>query len=167
MLPGFGCPSGGLGLTCLLIAQVQEALGPDRPPRYKQGCVLGDHRVGVDDAKVHAGHLTRVQVVMVDGYGGGDGQPELPTIGHQGHRPDPVGRIRDGASRPHPQRGAAPGDGQPHPPAVQLKGLVVEADRDQQALAAWEPGRFAFASPLGSREPRVRVPGQHRSGPHY
>jgi hypothetical protein len=84
----------------------------------------------VDDAKVHPGHPIRVQVVLVNGHGGGDGQPELATIGHQGHRPDLGGRIRDRSGYPHPQRRAAPGDGQTHPPAVQLKCLVVEADGD-------------------------------------
>ena len=102
MLPRFGCPPGGLRLTGLLIAQVQEALGSDRPARYQQACLLGDHRERVDDAKVYPGQPTRVQVVLVDGHGGGDGQPEPPTIGHQGHRPDLVGSIRERPGQPYP-----------------------------------------------------------------
>ena len=114
----------------LLITQVQEALGADRPARHQQANLLGDHGIGVYDAKVHPGHPIRVQVVLVNRHGGGDGQPELATIGDQGHRPDLGGRIRDRSGCPHPQRRAAPGDGQTHPPAVQLKCLVVEADGD-------------------------------------
>jgi hypothetical protein len=50
----------------------------------------------MDDAKIHSRYLTSVQVVGVDGDGGGDGQPEPAAIGQQGDRTDLVGRIGDG-----------------------------------------------------------------------
>ena len=40
----------------------------------------------MDDAKIHSRYLTSVQVVGVDGDGGGDGQPEPAAIGQQGER---------------------------------------------------------------------------------
>ena len=99
-LPGLGRPPGCPGLSSLLIMQVQEALGPDRPPRHQQARLVGDHRVGVDDAKIHPCHPMGVQVVVLNGHGGGDGQPELSTIGHQGDRTDLAGRIGDGRRDP-------------------------------------------------------------------
>jgi hypothetical protein len=142
-------------LAGALVVQVEEALGSDCPTRHQQGCRLGDHRIGVDDAKIHPGHPTGVQVVLVDRDGGGDGQPELAAIGQQGDRPDLVGWIRDGTSQPHPQRRVALGDGQPHALAVELKRVVVEADRHQKAFAAWESGLRTLASTLGGLEPGV------------
>jgi hypothetical protein len=40
----------------LLVVQVQPAFGADRPTGDQQPGVLGDHRVGVDDTKVHPGN---------------------------------------------------------------------------------------------------------------
>jgi hypothetical protein len=68
------------------------------------------------------------------------------------------------ASRTH-SAGVALGDGQPHALAVELKGVVVEADRHQQAFAAWESGLRPPASTLGGLEPGVRIATQHRPGP--
>jgi len=118
----------------------------------------------VDDAKIHPGHPSGVQIVLVDGDRGGDRQPELAAIGQQGDRPDLVGRIRDWTGQPHPQRRVALGDGQSHALAVELKRVVVEADRHQKALAAWESGLRTLASTLGGLEPGVRIATQHRPG---
>jgi hypothetical protein len=75
----------------LLILQVQPVLGAERPPRHQQPRLLGDDRVGMDDAKVDPGHPTRIQVMALDRHRGGDRQPQPPTIGQQGDRPDLLG----------------------------------------------------------------------------
>jgi hypothetical protein len=97
-----GGSAGRLRLAGLLIVQVQKALGPDRPARYQQGGLVGDHRVGVDDAKVHTGYPTGIQLVLVDGNGGGHRDPQPPSIGQQGDRPDVVGGVGNGARQPDP-----------------------------------------------------------------
>jgi hypothetical protein len=61
---------------------VEVVLGADGSPRHQQACLLGDHGVGVDDAKVDSGHPIGVQVVvLLDGDGGGDRQPQPSTVG--------------------------------------------------------------------------------------
>jgi hypothetical protein len=83
-LPGLGCAAGGLGLPCLLILEMQVTLGAERPARHQQPRLLGHHHVGVDDPEIHPGDPTRVQVVvLLDGDGGGDRQPQPPAIGQQ------------------------------------------------------------------------------------
>ena len=134
MLAGPGSLAGRLALAGLLIAQGEVALGPDGAARNQQRRVVGDDRVGVDDAKVHPGHPPWVQIVVIDGDGGGDGQPQPSSIGHQGDRPDLVGRVGKRAGQPHPQRRTASSHRQPHPPAVRLEGAVAEADRHQTVL---------------------------------
>jgi hypothetical protein len=117
-LPSPGSSSGCLRLASLPIAQVQKALRPDCPARHQQGCLLGDKSIGMDDAQIYPCHPTGVQLVRLDGDGGGDGQPEVSSIGHQGDRPDLSGQIRDGAGQAQPPCRAALGDRQPHPAAV-------------------------------------------------
>jgi hypothetical protein len=101
----------------------------------------------------------------VDGDGGGDGQPEPSAFGHQGDGPDLVRGIRDGAAQPHPQRRVTFGDRQPHPPALELEGLMVEAHWDQPAFAAWKSGRLTVTAALGGLKPGVRIATKHRPGP--
>src|SRR5438132_795884 len=62
-------PAGGLSphppCPRLGVGEVQVALGPQAPPRHEQGLVSCDHGEGMDDAGVHAGDDTRVQVVVL------------------------------------------------------------------------------------------------------
>jgi hypothetical protein len=165
-LPRPGRAAGGLGLAGLLICTVQVALGPDGPPRHQQPSVLGHDRVGVDDPKINPGHPTRIQVVLLDGDGGGDRQPQPPTIGQQRHRPDLLGRIGEGSGQPHPQLGLALSDRQPHPLALYAECAVVGADRDQRPLAPREPSLARLTTAVGGLEPGVGVAAQHRPCPH-
>jgi hypothetical protein len=59
-LPQLGRSMTCLGLAGLLVAQVQIALGADRPPRDQQPGVLARDRVWVDDAKVDPGYPIRI-----------------------------------------------------------------------------------------------------------
>jgi hypothetical protein len=90
-LPRLRRAPGGPDVAGLLILQVQPVLGAERPPRHQQPRLLGDDRVGMDDAKVDPGHPTRIQVMALDRHRGGDRQPQPPTIGQQGDRPDLLG----------------------------------------------------------------------------
>jgi hypothetical protein len=103
--------------------------------------------------------------MLFDGHGRSDGQPQPPTVMEQGDGADLLGRVGDGAGQPHPQLGAALGDRQPHPPAVQLEGAVVEADRDQGVLAAREAGLLSLTAAFGGLVPGVGVAAQHRPCP--
>jgi hypothetical protein len=120
----------------------------------------------VDDAKVHTGHPARVQVVDVDGYGGGDRQPQSPTLGQQRHGPDLLRLIRERAGQPHPELGLASGDRQPHPLALDREGAVVVAEWDQTALTSRETSRLPRLVALGGLEPGIGIPLQHRPRTH-
>jgi hypothetical protein len=161
-LPRLRRAAGGRGLPCLLILEVQVALGAERPPRDQQPGALGDNGVGVDDAKVDPGHPTWVQVVVLDGDGGGDRQPQPPTVREQGDRADLLRRIWDRAGKANPQLGLALGDRQPYSPSFDSEPRVTEADRDQAAFAPREPGLFSLTAALGGLEPGVAVAAQHR-----
>jgi hypothetical protein len=71
-LAGPGCPACGLGLPGLLIIEMQVAVGAERPPRHQQPRGLSHDGVGVDDPKVHPSDPPLVQVMVLDGDGGGD-----------------------------------------------------------------------------------------------
>jgi hypothetical protein len=164
--PGCGCLPCRLGAADLLVLEVAVALGADRPPRPQQPRLLSHHRIRMNDAKVYPCHPPRVQVVLLDGDGGGDRQPQPSAIGQQGDRADLLGRVGQRAGQPHPQRRAAPGDRQPHPLALDGEAAVVVPDRDQSALAAREPGvLLAGLVTLGGLEPGVAVALEHRPGP--
>jgi hypothetical protein len=166
-LPALGCPPGCPGAAGLLVFEMQVALGPQRPPRHQQPRPLGHHRIGMDDAKVHPRHPAGIQIMLLDGDGGGDRQPQPPTLGQQRHRPDLLGRVGQGAGQPHPQLRLAFGDRQPHLPTLDGEGAVVEADRDQRALAPREAGvLLAGLAAGGGLEPGVAVAPQHRPRPH-
>ena len=121
----------------------------------------------MNDAKVHPGHLPPIQVMLLDGDGGGVRQPQPPTIGQQRDRADLLGRIGQRAGQPHPQRRMALGDRQPHSLALDGEGAVVEADRDQGTLAPREPGILpARLVTLGGLEPGVAVALEHRPCAH-
>jgi hypothetical protein len=155
-LPGPGRSSGRSGLPCLLVVQVQPTLGAQRPPGDQQPGLLGDDRVGVDDAKVDPGNPTWIQIMLLDRDGGGDRQPQPPASVEQGDGADLLGRVGDRAGQPHPQRWAASGDRQPHPLAVQLEGAVVEPDRNQGVLAAREAGLLlSLTAPVGRGKPGI------------
>jgi len=110
----------------------------------------------VDDPEVDPGHPARVQVMLFDGHGRSDGQPQPPAVMEQGDGADLLGRVGDGAGQPHPQRRAALGDRQPHPLAVQQERSVVEPDGDQGALAAREPGLLLpLTAAVGRGKPGV------------
>jgi hypothetical protein len=50
-------------------------LSAQRSARHQQPRLLGRHRVGVDDPKIHPGDPIRVQVgILLDRDGGGDRQ---------------------------------------------------------------------------------------------
>jgi hypothetical protein len=103
-LPGLGGAPAGRGLAGLLIRKMEVVLGAQRPPRHQHAGVLGHHRIRVDDPKIHACDPVLVQVVvLLDGDGGGDRQPQPSTIGKQGYRPDLLGWVRQGAGQPHPK----------------------------------------------------------------
>jgi len=166
-LPRLGCASGGLGLPDLLILEVQVGLGAECPARDQQPGVLGDDRLGVEDPQVHSCDSGRVQVVvLLDGDGGGDRQPQPPTLGQQRHGPQRLWWVGERAGQPHPQLGLASCDWQPHPLTLDPEGAVVEADRDQGALVAREPGPLMTAV-LGGLEPGVAVAAQHRPCPSH
>jgi hypothetical protein len=81
---------------------MQVALGAKRPARHKQARLPGDHRIGMDDAKIHSSHPARVQVVLVDGDGGGDREPKLATVGEQRDRSDLPSGVGKGTGQPYP-----------------------------------------------------------------
>ena len=66
-LPRLGDVPRSLDTACLLILEMQVAIGSDRPSRDQQPRLLGDDRVGMDDAKVDSRHPARVHVMMLDG----------------------------------------------------------------------------------------------------
>jgi hypothetical protein len=80
-LPRLWCSPGGHGAAGLLVLDVEVVLGAEGSPRHQQTRLLGDDRVGVDDAKVHPRHPARVQFVVLDGDGSGDRQPQPPAVG--------------------------------------------------------------------------------------
>jgi hypothetical protein len=57
------------------------------------------------------------------------------------------------------------GDRQPHPSLPEHERAVVAANRDEPALATWEPGRLPSAAAFGGLEPGIRVAAQDRAGP--
>jgi hypothetical protein len=61
----------------------------------------------MDDAKIHPSHPTRIEVLRLDGDGGGDCEPQPPPIGEQRDRSDLLDGIGNGAGQPHPQHGMA------------------------------------------------------------
>jgi hypothetical protein len=81
MLPRFRGSTGGLGLPCLLILEVQVALGAERATGHQEAGLLGDDRIGMDDAEIDTGDPLGVEVMLVDGDGGGDRQPQLAAVG--------------------------------------------------------------------------------------
>jgi hypothetical protein len=145
--------------------KVQVAIGAKRPPRDEQPRVLGGDRVGVDDPKIHPGDAARVKITVLHGDGGGNRQPQAPSILKQRDRPDRLHRVRDRSGQPHPQRRLSLGDRQPHSLALDHEGALVEPHGNQGAFAAWEPGRLTLASALGGLEPGVAVAAQHRPCP--
>jgi hypothetical protein len=101
--------------------------------------------------------------MLLDRNGGGNRQPQPPTIGQQGDRPDLLGWVGRGAREPHPQLGLASRDRQPHPLALNRERAVVETDGDQGALAPREAGvQLTGLAALGGLEPGVAVAAQHR-----
>jgi hypothetical protein len=149
-LSAFGCAADGLGLPGRLIHTVQVSLGAERPPRDKQADVLGHHRVGMDDAKVHSRHPARVQVAALDGDGRSDRQPQPPTFGQQRDRPDLLCGGGEGTGQPHPQLRAASCDWHPHPLALDSECAVVEPDGDQGALRRGNPALPAWPRRLAA-----------------
>jgi hypothetical protein len=119
----------------------------------------------MDDAKIHPSHPTRIEVLRLDGDGGGDCEPQPPPIGQQRDRSDVLDWIGNGAGQPHPQHGMAFGDRQPHPSLPEHERAVVPADGDEPALATWEPGRLPSAAAFGGLEPGIRIATQDRAGP--
>jgi hypothetical protein len=103
--------------------------------------------------------------MVLDRHRGGDRQPQPPTIGQQGDRPDLLGLIPERAGQPHPQRRLAAGDRQPHPIPIQQERGVVAPHRDQAAFAAREPGLVLLTAAFGGLEPGVAVAAQHRPRP--
>ena len=103
--------------------------------------------------------------LRLDGDGGGDCEPQPPPIGEQRDRSDLLDGIGNGAGQPHPQHGMAFGDRQPHPSLPEQERAVVAADRDEPALATWEPGRLPSAAAFGGPEPAIRIAAQDRAGP--
>jgi hypothetical protein len=159
--------SAGSALADLLIVQVQEVLGTDCAPRHQQPGGLGDDRVGVDDAQVHPCHAAWIQHVRVHWKRRSDCQPQLTTLGEQGHCPDPLGRVGEGTGQPYPQRGLALGDGQPHALAFDSECAVVQADRNEGALPPpREVCLLTSVTAIDGLEPRVGIPAQHRSRSH-
>ena len=56
----------------------------------------------MDDAEVHPGYSAGIEMMLLDGDGGGHRQPQPPTIGQQCDCADLLGRVRQGAaSRTH------------------------------------------------------------------
>jgi hypothetical protein len=80
-LSRLGMAAGGVGLACLLILTVQVALGADGSPGHQQSHVLRHHGIRMDDPQIHPGDLPRVQVMLLDGDGSGDRQPQPSPIG--------------------------------------------------------------------------------------
>jgi hypothetical protein len=99
--------------------------------------------------------------------GSGDRQPQPTAIGQQRDRLDLLGRVRQRAGQPHPQRRSSLCNRQPHPLAVDGEGAVVVADRDQGVFALREPGvLLAGPAALGGLEPGVAVTPEDRPRPH-
>lgn len=165
-LPWHWRSSAGSHSADLLIAQVQEVLGTDGPPRDQQPGGLGDDRVGVDDAEVHSCHAAWVQHVRVHWKRRSDRQPQPPALGQQGHRPDLLGRVGEGAGQPYPQLGLALGDGQPHALTLDSECAVVEADRNKGALPPREVGLLTSVTAIDGLEPGVGITAQHRPRSH-
>lgn len=165
-LTRLGGSSRRLGLAGLLVAEVQVALGPDRPARHQQRGLVGDQCIGVDDANVHSSHLARVQVLRLDGDGGGDAQPQPPAVGQQRDCSNLLNGIRKGPGEPYPQCRTASGDWQPHPSPLHQERAAVPADGNEAAFAAWESGSLLLITPSGGLVPSVAVAAQHRPCPH-
>ena len=162
-----GRPPRCLAVAGLLILKMEIDLGPDGPPRDQQPRVLGDDRVGVDDAKIDPRHPTGSPVVvLLDGDGGGDRQPQPPTVGEQGHRADLLGWVGEGTGQPQPQRWPAAGHRQPYPLVLDDEGAVIEPDRDQGALAPREPCLVLVTAAFGGSEPGVAVAPEDRPCGH-
>jgi hypothetical protein len=142
-LTRLGGSSRRLGLAGLLVAEVQVALGPDRPARHQQRGLVGDQCIGVDDANVHSGHLARVQVLRLDGDGGGDAQPQPPAVGQQRDCSNLLNGIRKGPGEPYPQCRTASGDWQPHPSPLHQERAAVPADETRPRLRRGNPAAVA------------------------
>jgi hypothetical protein len=133
----------------LLVAQVQVTLGSDSPAGHQQRCMLGDHRVGMDDAKVDSRNPIRVETKLLNRYGGGNREPEPATIGEQRNRSDLPGRVGNRAGESHPQLRSTLGHRQAHPSILQQKCSLVEPHRHQAALAPWKPRVLPAVAALG------------------
>jgi hypothetical protein len=123
----------------------------------------------MDDAKIHPGQSTLLQVmVLLDGYGGGDREPQPPTVGQQGDRPNLLNPIWQRTGQPYPQLGVTLGHRQPQPLALNPEGTVVEPYGNEGALAPREPSLvLAGFATLGGLEPRIGVPAQYGPRGHH
>jgi hypothetical protein len=88
--------------SCLLIPQMEIALGADRASRDQQPSMPADDRIRVNDAEIHARHPGWVRFVILNRKSRGDGEPEATRIVQQRDRPQRLERIRDRAGQPHP-----------------------------------------------------------------
>jgi hypothetical protein len=148
-----GSSPGRLGVAGLLVPEMQITLGAKCPTRDQQPRLPGDHRVGMDDAKVYPCHAARAPAVLLDRDGGGDREPQPTPFGEQRDRPDLLGGVRNGTGQPDPQLRMALRDRQPYPSSLYQKCAVVVADRDQAALSSREPGSLLLVATFGGLEP--------------
>jgi hypothetical protein len=130
-----------LGVAGLLVAQVEIALGAERPTGYEQPRLTGHRGIWMDDAKVNPGHLAKVHVLLLDGDSGSDCEPQPASIGQQRDRPNLLSWVGKGAGQPYPQLGMALGDRQPHSRSLHPEGAVVPAN--------WDKLRFRRGNPEG------------------
>jgi hypothetical protein len=69
-----------LGAPSLLVAQMKIALSADRSTGDQQASVLGHRRIRMNDAEIHTGDPTRVEVMVLDGDRGGDRQAQVASV---------------------------------------------------------------------------------------
>jgi hypothetical protein len=63
-LPWLGCAPAHRNLASLPVVQVQPILGADGSTRNQHRGFLGHHGIRMDDAEIHSGHSTAIQIVL-------------------------------------------------------------------------------------------------------
>jgi hypothetical protein len=91
-----------------------------------------------------------VRVVLFDGEGCGDGQPQPTCVMQQGDRPQRLDRVWDWASQAHPQVRTILGDLQPHPLAFNQEHPVVEPTGRRARLRRGKPARWPLLRRLAA-----------------
>ena len=120
----------------------------------------------MDDAKIPPSHQTRIEVLRLDGDGGGvTASHSRPPIGEQRDRSDLLDGDREWAGQPHPQHGMAFGDRQPHPVLAGTRTCRGSTGSGRAGACDVGTRPAPSAAALGGLEPGIRIAAQDRAAP--